>query len=632
MIQAIILAGGKGTRLRPVSGDLPKPLVEANGRPLLDYQLEHIASSGIRNVIILAGYGAHKIEKYCAVGSRWGLNLTVVSEEKELGTAGAVLSASEHLNKQFMIFYGDTVFDIDIRRMTEFHDKHRPDATLFIHPNDHPQDSDLVEIDDDGRVLCFHPYPHPPGTNYPNLVNAAVYILEKSSLENIVDLPDKPDFGKHVFPLMLSLQMKLMGYRSPEYIKDAGTPERLKKVSKDLLSGRVKGLSLANECPAVFIDRDGTLIEECGHLSDPKEVKLIAGAAESLAKLNNSFYRTVCITNQPVVARGECDEHTLQLVHNRLETLLGEKRAYLDRIYFCPHHPDSGFAGERRDLKIVCKCRKPSIGLIERAKKELNIDCLNSWFIGDTTTDVLTAKNTGIRSILVGTGSAGRDGKWPCLPDFECPSFEKAVDLILNRWVHLKNTCRDLLRNIESGSLILIGGQARSGKSTWAATLAYELRKDEVPCVVIPLDCFLFSENVRPAGDVISRYDLDAVIRFVLEARQNPGKKTMPRYDRVKRTSIKDGVELDIPLGAVIVIEGVPALTFEKLRNMASFKLFVEREEIDRINEVKKNYRWRDWDDARIDALLEERAIDEVPLIQESKSYADAVLKEPSYG
>jgi histidinol-phosphate phosphatase family protein len=627
-MQVVILAGGMGTRLRSVTGNLPKPLVEVNGRPLLDYHLAHVAQAGIKDVLILAGYGADQIEAFCGDGSKWGLNLRTISESSAAGTAGAVLQAFDYLQPRFLVLYGDTVFDFDIGRMVDFHEKYCPDATLFLHPNDHPHDSDLVEVDDQNRILKFHPYPHPSDSNLPNLVNAGVYIIERDILKNLEGLPIKPDFGKHVFSLLLAQDGYLMGYRSPEYIKDAGTPERLKKVSRDLLSGRVTQCSLLNPVPAVFIDRDGTLIEERGYIRQPSEVSLLPGVGSALAKLNGSNYRTVLITNQPVIARGECDEAGLRQVHNRLETVLGAEGAYLDAMYYCPHHPDAGFTGERSDLKIVCECRKPNIGLIEQAKFELNIDLAKSWMIGDTTTDILTAKRAGVSSILVNTGYAGRDGKWPCLPDFECATFGQAADLIMRRWPMLRSRAVELVKNVEPGAIILVGGLARSGKSTWAASLAAALKAHGRPSVVIPLDSWLQSEDDRSGSAVLDRYTLAAVRSFLADARLVPGIKLIPRYDRVERCSVSNGVEIDANEGAIFIVEGVPALADEELRGMAAMRIYVERPEHDRAQEMAENYRWRGWDEPRISALMAERNAEEVPFIENTKVFAEVVLKE----
>lgn len=431
--QAVILAGGKGTRLKAVTGDLPKPLAPVDGRPLLDRQLELLALNGITDVCLLCGYRAEAIRDFCGDGSKWGLNVEVVVEDRARGTAGAVLDAMDHLQDRFFVLYGDVVVDVYLEEMARAHSDASPDATILIHPNDHPSDSDIVEVDENGSVLAIRGYPHQPGRDLPNLVNAGLYILEKAALTRLDGLPEKPDFGKHVFARMVEQGMHLHGYRSPEYIKDAGTPERLEKTGADLRSGRVAALSLRTPSPAIFLDRDGVINEEVSYISDPEQVVLIEGSAEALRLLNRSHFRTVIITNQPVVARGEASEEDLQRVHNRLDTLLGADGAYVDALYFCPHHPDKGFEGERADLKFVCDCRKPERGMIDQAAEELNIDIANSWYIGDMTTDIELARRCGMRSVLVETGFGGRDAKFDVSPDHTAASLREAVSYILQQ-------------------------------------------------------------------------------------------------------------------------------------------------------------------------------------------------------
>jgi len=630
-MQVVILAGGMGTRLRSVTGDdLPKPLVPINGRPLLDYHLTQIAEAGIRDVVLLTGYGGEKIAEFCGDGAKWGLQTRCVRETAAAGTAGAVLQAIDALQDRFLVVYGDTVFDFDMQRMWAFHAKNAPGATLFLHPNDHPQDSDLVEVDEADRVLRFHPYPHPADANLPNLVNAGIYILERAILQrsDLDALPAKPDFGKHVFPLLLQMGVPLMGYRSPEYVKDAGTPERHKKTGQDMLSGRVAGASLRHAAPAVLIDRDGTLLEEDGYIRTTAQVKLLPGTGKALAKLNRSTYRTALITNQPVIARGECDEHGVRQIHNRMETLLGAEGAYLDALYLCPHHPDAGFPGERRELKIDCACRKPKTGMIEQAQHELNLDLTRSWMIGDSTADLLAARRAGVRSILVRTGEAGRDGKFPALPDLECPSFADAVDLILDRWPALEKRSAELAKDLQPGTIVLVGGLARSGKSTLAAALTAALKKEGRAAVVVPLDCWLLGEKDDRGPTVMERFDLAAARAFLAEASTAPGTKRVPRYDRMQRRSIPAAAEIDIPAGAVLIVEGVIALADPALRAMASRTIYVERPEPSRLQQMTDDYRWRGWDEAKIAALLAERASEELPLVKGSSKYADEIVKD----
>ena len=200
---------------------------------------------------------------------------------------------------------------------------------------------------------------------------------------------------------------------------------------------------------------------------------------EAVRRLNRSRYLAVLASNQPVVARGDVDEQGLKLIHNRLEQLLGRDHAYLDAIYYCPHHPDRGFPGERPEYKIACNCRKPATGMIEQAVAEMNIEPADSWMIGDTSVDVETAARANLRSVLLGTGHGGRDGRYPRRPDFQFPTLGEAVDFILDVWPRIEQQAADVANKLRPGDLVLIAGLARSGKSSFASTLAWKSKPDQ---------------------------------------------------------------------------------------------------------------------------------------------------------
>ncbi len=458
MKQAIILAGGAGTRLKDRLGDLPKPIIPIAGKPLLEHQVELAKAHGFMDLVFFVHYRADLIEQHFCDGSKWGVRIRYVTEREPLGTAGAVLAGSDVLAERFVVLYGDTMVNVDLSRIWNAHETAKADATLLLHPNDHPLDSDLVEVDDASRVLAFHNRPHPAGRWFQNLVNAGLYVMEKRSLSTFLSarssrreeaptssnfIPEKNepshlgcysggmlDFGKDVFPAMLRNGATLLGYNSPEFIKDIGTPARHDRVCAQFANGTIARSSLATPQRAVFLDRDGTLVHDKDCLRSADGLELLPGVAAAIHDLNHHAWRTVLVTNQPVIAKGWCDEAEMQRMHNKLETLLGLEHAFLDRIYYCPHHPDAGFEGERRELKIRCDCRKPGIGMIQKAVADLNIDLAQSWMIGDTTTDMQTAKNAGLRSILVRTGAGGKDGKHPVSADREADTLAEAVKII----------------------------------------------------------------------------------------------------------------------------------------------------------------------------------------------------------
>ena len=190
-------------------------------------------------------------------------------------------------------------------------------------------------------------------------------------------------------------------YDSPEYVKDMGTPERFYSVQNDFIAGRVQHKNLKKKQKAIFLDRDGTINVYKGFLRNIDDFELINGVSEAIKRINESGYLAIVITNQPVIARGEVSYEELQQIHNKMETLLGLDGAYLDAIYYCPHHPHRGYEGEIAELKINCNCRKPKPGMILKAAEDFNIDLSRSWMIGDSENDIRAGIAAGCRTLLI---------------------------------------------------------------------------------------------------------------------------------------------------------------------------------------------------------------------------------------
>ena len=427
----VIVAGGKGERLAAMFGGVPKALVPLDGKPVLAHQLELAARCGVTSVTIFAGYLADQISAFVGDGKHFGLHVDVRVESEPLGNAGAVLQSLSSLPERFFVMYGDVMLDVDLRRMADTHIGHKAVFTAFVHPNDHPFDSDLVEANAEGWVTALHNSPHAPGRVYDNLVNAALYVVERDALRPFAEPSGKQDFTNGVMPGLIVSGAPVLAYRSTEYIKDMGTPERLARVEMDLKSGKIHRQGKRDA--AIFLDRDGTLNVEKGFLASQDGLEIFPGSASALKRLRQAGYRLVVVTNQPVIARGEASEEDVAAIHRRLGWELGKEGAYLDAIYICPHHPDRGFAGERPEFKIVCACRKPGTAMVEQACRDLGLDARTSWMIGDQTVDMELARRAGLRSILVRTGFGGSDGRCNVTPDYVTDDLSAAADLILEQ-------------------------------------------------------------------------------------------------------------------------------------------------------------------------------------------------------
>jgi mannose-1-phosphate guanylyltransferase/phosphomannomutase len=423
------MAGGRGTRLREHTQTIPKPMVTIGERPNLEHQILLARRHGFTSVLLLVSHLSDRIESHFGCGERFGVEISYCAEDPPLGTAGALHHAGQLLQDRFLVLYGDIFIDCDLARLWAYHANCRALATLVVHPNDHPDDSDLVEADVDGTISAIYPKPRPENQYLPNSVNAGVAVIERKILP-MIPSGQHLDLARDIFPA-LARNGRLRAYHSAEYFKDFGTPDRLARVRLDFESGKTARLSRGYLRPAVFLDRDGVINKEVSHLSNPEQMELISGAAESIRRLNDAGYLVVVVTNQPVIARGECSPDMLRLIHNKMETLLGREHAWIDALYFCPHHPDKGFAGEVPELKFDCGCRKPKTGMFDQAVRDWNISLAGSYCVGDSRRDVIAARRLGIVAIGVKTGNGCRDCGAHDSPDRLVEDLGEAVEIIL---------------------------------------------------------------------------------------------------------------------------------------------------------------------------------------------------------
>ena len=324
------------------------------------------------------------------------------------------------LNDDFLLMCGDTILDIDFNRIISFHKQKNSLATLVSHPNSHPYDSSLLVTEilppkikgglpEDTKKVIMWMNKEDERKWYKNRVNAGIEVINPELLEitkkNFVprhpENPDKIDLDRDVLKPNVGTG-RIFAYDTPEYIKDMGTPDRFYQTEKDIISKTVENRNLSKKQKAIFLDRDGTLTKDVGFVRSPEQLELAEGAGDAIRKINNSGYLAILVTNQPVIARGDITFEELEEINRKLETLLGKDGAYLDAIYFCPHHTDKGFEGERIEYKCNCECRKPKPGMILNAAKDFNIDITKSFMIGDSKADIECGTNAGVsKSILV---------------------------------------------------------------------------------------------------------------------------------------------------------------------------------------------------------------------------------------
>ena len=419
-MKVVVMAGGKGTRISSVVSDIPKPMVKIEGIPVLEREIECLKNQGFVDIIITISHLGNIIMDYFGDGSGkspvtgepFGVHIQYYFEKEPLGNAGALFKIKDKLTSDFLLLNADAMIDVDFNRFGNFHQKHGGLVTLFTHPNSHPYDSGLIIADKNGVVENWLTKEDKRPKYYRNRVNAGLHVINPKVLDltgidaNSIGKIDKN--GKTV-KVDLDRQLlkplagtgKMFCYDSPEYVKDMGTPERYYLVCNDFKEGRVAKKNLKNKQKAIFLDRDGTINKYVGFLRKITDFELLDGVAEAIRKVNESGYLVVVVTNQPVIARGEISIEELEEIHNKMETLLGKEGAYLDAIYYCPHHPHKGYEGERLELKIDCDCRKPKPGMLLKAAEDFNIDLSQSWMIGDGENDIKAGIKAGCKTVLL---------------------------------------------------------------------------------------------------------------------------------------------------------------------------------------------------------------------------------------
>lgn len=416
-MKTVIMAGGRGTRICGLFPDIPKPLIPISdgnvSKPVLEWEIESLKRQGFTDIILTVSYMAEQIQNYFGDGSKFGVDIEYFVEKQPLGNAGALFKLRDRLTDDFLLLIADAMFDVDFNRMVEFHRSHNALVTLFTHPNSHPYDSSVLVADEDKVVIQWLTKEDIRPKFYKNRVNAGLQVINPKALDltdidaNLVGTEDedgqiiKADMDKQILKPLCG-NGRMFCYDSPEYCKDMGTPERFAQVCRDFESGVIKAKNLINKQKAIFLDRDGTINKHIGFLRKPDEFELLPDVSEAIREINNSGYLAIVITNQPVIARGEVTAEDLRIIHDKMETELGKAGAYIDGLYFCPHHPHKGYEGEVPELKIDCKCRKPKPGMIFKAAADFNIDLGVSWMIGDGENDIGAGKSAGCQTALIG--------------------------------------------------------------------------------------------------------------------------------------------------------------------------------------------------------------------------------------
>lgn len=421
----VIIAGGKGTRLGLT--DIPKSMVKVNGKPILEYQIELAKKYGFNEIFILTGYLANVIYNYIGNGEKYGIKINHIVEPYPMGCGGCLNLIKNFIGRDesFIVVHGDVLLNVNLGKLYNYHCQSSGTATVMVYPTDHYKDSNLVEVNEAGKITKFNLKPHKDNESLRNIAVRSIFAFSGKIFEKMSDkIPI--DLDKEILPELLEKGEPVFGYYSGEYIKDVGTPERLLIAQKDFEEGLIV-LNIENiPKKAIFLDRDGVINKYIENLFRVEDFELLDGVTEAIGKINKKHSLAVLTTNQPSIAKGFLTFEGLEDIHKKMDTLLAGNNAFIDRIYFCPHHPEKGFSGEVPELKIDCDCRKPKPGMILKAANDFNIDLAKSWVIGDNERDMIAGKTAGCRTILLNQNNEKNQ-----YADLVFPDLLSAVNCIL---------------------------------------------------------------------------------------------------------------------------------------------------------------------------------------------------------
>ena len=367
-----------------------------------------------------------------------------ITNSSKINNSDYSSKTTDSLNESndFIVYYGDNITDMDFDKFLAAHKKMKGIATICMRPA--PKDykgSSIITLDDSKRVTTFLEKPtDEQRKKYENdatgskiiYINSGIYAFNTRILDYI---PENTvfDIAKQLFPLLIAKNIGVFGYPTTEFFREIGRVEKYEQFCKDVAGkNSIYPQNSISSAPqkAIFLDRDGVINMNVINLISPTQFELISDAASAIRKINQAGYLTIVVTNQPIISKGFCSFADMGDIHQKMKDELAKDNARIDKIYMCPHHPQSGFAGEKKELKFDCECRKPKPGLLLTAIKENNIDPMQSWMIGDSLTDVQAGTSAGVKTILLST-----DNKEPSHVDSHLTfqTLTQAVDYILKQ-------------------------------------------------------------------------------------------------------------------------------------------------------------------------------------------------------
>ncbi len=391
--QAVILAGGLGTRIRHVLSDLPKPMAPIGDKPFLEYIIRNLSLNGFKKFLLLVGYKKEKIIEYFQNGSRFGVEIQYSEENKPLGTGGALLNAFDKLDEEFILINGDTFFDIEFELLCDYISDKKPETLLVLRYTDNILRYGLVEIDLDYKILCFKEKGQLPENYADGYINGGIYYFQKEVLKKFIERSDKKiSLEIDILPILVADRF-LSGLPMGGKFVDIGIPEDYRLACEEI----PKWFDIKRK-GATFLDRDGVIINDTGYPCG-KDIEFLAIGYKLVENANKEGKYVIVVTNQSGVARGKFSEKDAIRTNELIKKKYSEKGLGIDAFYYCPFHSE----GIVEQYKKISLARKPNPGMILKACEDFRISIRHSAMIGDKDSDRI--KLFGLKSIILSDNS-----------------------------------------------------------------------------------------------------------------------------------------------------------------------------------------------------------------------------------
>ncbi len=585
---------------------------------------------GFKSIVINAGHLGGLIDSFFKSYKKPDdVEIIVNIEDRTLGTFGCLFTNKSLIkSKDILIVFGDLIFDVNFQHFLDFHLRKKADISIIGRPNDHPQTSDIVEVNTRSRIINIFPKKEIRDAGFlkRNLVPVGIYILKAEVIgrsKNFFLANCRYDFFNDFFPTLLAKKYKLFLYKSTEYIKDIGTEEGFRQAKKDLDSNLPSLLSTLNARPTIFFDCDGVLnqnITPHGLLSH-HQLSIIKDAGNAIHKANVNGFLSIAITNKPQMAKGLIDKNELSRIFSKLELEISKDKGFFDDIFWCPHHPEDGFKGEVKSLKKNCFCRKPGIGLFMKALKSHNIDLKNSSIIGDSYRDIEAGKKLGINTYGVETGVGCRDCNSSNFPDILFRDVGQAVDFITNNHQVAKKIASKIKLS-SSPYIIAISGQSRTGKSTLAHALFRFYRSDGRNVIHVRLDNWITPFDERGDNTYQQKMGVSSY-KNIIDAINKGLSIYAPGYNSLTRKRCNP-IKYDFYGKEVIILDG--CLSSLKIKKSIHFHIHIN-DSIELIKQRQISYlKHKNIGDNEIKMIIAERLANEWSCTQSQQEYADLLI------